>query len=124
VKRKISMSVFAAAALGGLLLAFSGSGAPDMSPSRAWSIFATKAQNAGIHVVQDLEADQPVDPSIDDGDTFSYFARPSFQIGLRGQPYATQVMEGHLWTGAAEWMPFIGQKPEPVSERIWTLRKG
>ncbi len=66
------------------------------------------------------------DPKIDEEPgPFSYFSKPSFQMGLPGQRRATQITpEGRLFTGAAELEFFAGENLEPVSQRVWTLYKG
>lgn len=67
-----------------------------------------------------------VDPAIDEGPgPFSYFSKPTYQMGLPGEKYATQITpEGHLFTCAAELEFFAGENLEPISQRIWTLYKG
>jgi hypothetical protein len=92
--------------------------------ARITDLISTALRSASIDLSMDVIPKPMVDPSIDDGATFSYFARPSFQIGLRGEPYATQVTDnGHLWTGAAEWLVLLGEKPQPLNKRIYTLYK-
>ena len=89
-----------------------------------------------------------VDPNIDDpAQPFSYFIKPSQQLGLPGRVapapptgaaglrdmlhnpahnvFATQVTpEGHLYTGAAELVFFAGDPPAEIVQRIRTLRRG
>jgi hypothetical protein len=85
--------------------------------------FNTQVRNSALDLVMTVTPKTMVDPDIDEGEVFSYFAKPSFQLGLRGEPYATQVMDGHLWTGSAEWLLLAGQDLEPVNQRIWTLER-
>ncbi|MHA1270284.1 MAG: hypothetical protein ACTSPY_10895 [Candidatus Helarchaeota archaeon] len=64
-----------------------------------------------------------VNPQIDEGETFSFFARPNMQLGLPNHKYATQITpEGRVYTGAAEYVFFIEKKL--LNKRIWTLKKG
>ena len=69
---------------------------------------------------------QMVDPAIDrPGEPFSYFSHPSDVIGVMDAPEGTQVTpEGYLYTGWGELMFFIGNPPQPVSQRVKTLRDG
>ena len=66
------------------------------------------------------------DPSIDEKhETYSFFSKPSMQLGMPGEQYATQVTyEGWLYTGAAEIIFFLGDPLIKINERIWTLEKG
>ena len=96
----------------------------DKRKPRLWDLINTKVRNATINKAMDAISKPMVDPSMDDGDTFSYFKKPSYQLGIRGEQYATQVMDGHLWTGSAEWLLLAGKELGTVNERIWTLRKG
>ncbi|MHA1311088.1 MAG: hypothetical protein ACTSWR_10600 [Candidatus Helarchaeota archaeon] len=64
-----------------------------------------------------------VNPKIDEGEIFSFFARPNMQIGLPNFKFATQITpEGRLYTGAAEYVFFINKRL--LNKRIWTLKKG
>ncbi len=65
------------------------------------------------------------DPKIDQGSTvFSYFAKPTYQIGLPGQHFATMVTpEGRLYTGAAELI-FFTKDLKPIEQRLYTLLDG
>lgn len=67
-----------------------------------------------------------VDPSVDDAPgSFSYFAEPTYQMGLPGEKNATQITpEGHPFTCAAELEFFAGENMELISQRIWTLHEG
>jgi hypothetical protein len=106
------------------LSAAAGPGSTKPGP-RLTDLVNTVARNALVKVTMDAIPKPMVDPALDDGATFSYFARPSFQIGLRGEPQATQVTDnGHLWTGAAEWLMLMGDPLKPVNQRIYTLYKG
>jgi len=72
-----------------------------------------------------LMTPQMIDPKIDDGSTtFSYFAKPTYQLGLPGQHFATMVTpEGRLYTGSAE-LVFFNQDLVPLDQRIYTLLDG
>lgn len=64
-----------------------------------------------------------IDPSIDEGKVFSFFAKPNMQLGLPNQKFATQITpEGRIYTGAAEYVFFVNGKL--LNKRIWTLYKG
>lgn len=104
-----------------LALGVSGGGKPR---PRLMDLVNTRIRGAAMDLSMDIIPKPMVDPAIDDGAVFSYFARPSVQMGIRGEPFATQMVDGHLWTGAAEWMLLLGDKPEPVNQRIWTPYKG
>ncbi|MGO8758946.1 MAG: hypothetical protein ACLQG3_12555 [Terracidiphilus sp.] len=69
---------------------------------------------------------QMVSPSIDQpGQPFSYFSRPTDEIGLTGAEAATEITpEGYLRTGFEEMMFFSGPDYEPTSVRIRTLEQG
>ncbi len=71
------------------------------------------------------------DPKIDEEEEiFSFFARPNMQLGLPGEEYATRVnYDGQLDTaigknGGGKFQFYIGNPPEPVKKRIWTLTDG
>lgn len=66
------------------------------------------------------------DPSIDEGNkVFSFYSKPSMQLGLPGEDYATQVTpEGWLYTSASDIIFYIGEPLVKINERIWTLEKG
>ncbi len=107
------------------LLSFTAAGLEKQRPGiNAWNQLNSLVRIGTVNMVMDLSSRDMVDPAIDDGATFSYFARPSFQIGIRGEQQATQVIDGHLWTGAAEWFAIAGPDDEVVNKRIWTLRDG
>ena len=94
-------------------------------PRAGWySLFQNHLLQASVKVAMGRFSREMVDPAIDDGATFSYFARPSYQLGLRGEPFATQVIDGRLWTGAAEWTLLLGPDLAPHTQRIWTLLDG
>jgi hypothetical protein len=69
---------------------------------------------------------QMVSPSIDQpGQPFSYFSRPTDEIGVMGAEAATEITpEGYLRTGFGELMFFAGPELEPASVRIRTLEQG
>ena len=107
------------------LLSLAGLAAVSGQPRAGWyTLFKNHLLQASVKVAMDRFSEKMVDPAIDDGGTFSYFVRPSFQLGLRGEQYATQVMDGRLWTGAAEWTLLLGPDLAPHTQRIWTLLDG
>lgn len=69
-------------------------------------------------------------PSIDKpGQPFSYFSKPTDQIGVAGAPSATEVTpEGYLYTGFGELMFFVGSDWAPLAPedgaRTRTLEDG
>jgi hypothetical protein len=69
---------------------------------------------------------QMVSPSIDQpGQPFSYFSKPTDEIGIMGAEAATEITpEGYLRTGFGELMFFAGPELEPTSVRIRTLEQG
>ncbi len=69
---------------------------------------------------------QMVSPSIDQpGQPFSYFSKPTDEIGVMGAEAATEITpEGYLRTGFGELMFFAGPELEPTSVRIRTLEQG
>ncbi len=69
---------------------------------------------------------QMVSPSIDKaGEPFSYFSRPTDEIGVMDAPAATEVTpEGYLYTGYGELMFFSGEPLTPVDQRVKTLEEG
>ncbi len=69
---------------------------------------------------------QMVSPSIDvPGQPFSYFSKPTDEIGVMDAEAATEVTpEGYLRTGFGELMFFAGPEMEPTSVRIRTLENG
>ncbi len=69
---------------------------------------------------------QMVSPSIDQpGQPFSYFSKPTGEIGVMGAEAATEITpEGYLRTGFAELMFFSGPDLAPTSVRIRTLEQG
>jgi len=69
---------------------------------------------------------QMVSPSIDQpGQPFSYFSRPTDEIGMMDAEAATEITpEGYLRTGFGELMFFAGPELEPTSVRIRTLEAG
>ena len=69
---------------------------------------------------------QMVSPSIDKpGEPFSYFSKPTDEIGVMDAEAATEVTpEGYLRTGFGELMFFSGPDLEPTNVRIRTLEDG
>jgi len=69
---------------------------------------------------------QMVSPAIDKpGEPFSYFSKPTNEIGMMYAPAATELTpEGYLRTGFGELMFFSGPELTPVSVRIRTLEQG
>jgi hypothetical protein len=88
---------------------------------RPMDVINTSLRTGLINLFMDAIPKPMLDPAIDDRAAFSYFARPSFTLGIRGEPFATQIIDGHLWTGAAEWALFLGNPPQIVNQRLWTL---
>jgi hypothetical protein len=74
---------------------------------------------AGLHA-------QMVSPGIDrPGQPFSYFSKPTDEIGIMDAEAATEITpEGYLRTGFGELMFFAGPELEPASVRIRTLEEG
>lgn len=73
-----------------------------------------------------LSAAPMVSPDIDKpGEPFSYFSKPTDEIGVMDAPAATEITpEGYLYTGYGELMFFAGQHNTPVAQRLKTLEKG
>ncbi|MGP8251488.1 MAG: hypothetical protein ACLQHF_05590 [Terracidiphilus sp.] len=71
-------------------------------------------------------AAQMVSPSIDEPNKpFTYFAKPTDEIGVMGAEGATEITpEGYLRTGFGELMFFSGPDLAPTSVRIRALEKG
>ncbi|MGD0478788.1 MAG: hypothetical protein ABSA42_01380 [Terracidiphilus sp.] len=69
---------------------------------------------------------QMVSPEIDQpGQPFSYFSKPTDEIGVMGAEAGTEITpEGYLRTGFGELMFFAGPELEPTSVRIRTLEQG
>src|ERR1017187_2514753 len=69
---------------------------------------------------------QMVSPSIDKpGQPFSYFSKPTDEIGMMDAEAATEITpEGYLRTGFGELMFFTGPELEPASVRVRTLEEG
>ena len=69
---------------------------------------------------------QMVNPSIDRaGQPFSYYSKPTDEIGILDSQAATEVTpEGYLRTGYGELMFFAGPDYEPINVRIRTLEQG
>jgi hypothetical protein len=69
---------------------------------------------------------QMVSPTMDRPDQpFSYFSKPTDEIGVMDAEAATEITpEGYLRTGYGELMFFAGPELEPTSVRIRTLEDG
>ena len=69
---------------------------------------------------------QMVSPTIDRPDQpFSYFSKPTSEIGIMGAEAATEITpEGYLRTGFGELMFFSGPSLDPTSVRVRTLEQG
>ncbi|MGB6830715.1 MAG: hypothetical protein WBE41_21895 [Terracidiphilus sp.] len=69
---------------------------------------------------------QMVSPSIDDPNKpFTYFSKPTDEIGVMGSEGATEITpEGYLRTGFGELMFYSGPDLVPTSVRIRTLEEG
>jgi len=69
---------------------------------------------------------QMVSPVIDaPGQPFSYFSKPTDEIGVMDAEAATEITpEGYLRTGFGELMFFAGPEMEPTNVRIRTLENG
>ena len=69
---------------------------------------------------------QMVSPSIDKpGEPFSYFSKPTDEIGMMDAQAGTEITpEGYLRTGYGELMFFSGPELKPTSVRIRTLEQG
>jgi len=72
-----------------------------------------------------LQTPTMINPKIDRGSTiFSYFSKPTYQLGLPGQHWATMVTpEGWLFNGEAD-LVFLDQNLNPIKQRLYTLYKG
>ncbi|MFO8057312.1 MAG: hypothetical protein R6V10_08465 [bacterium] len=99
-------------------------GVTESRKPRFQDLVSTKVRGAAFELLMKLLPHGMINPAIDRDEPFSYFARPSYQLGIRGEPYATQVIDGQLWTGSAEWMVLFGDPPAPHRQRIYTLYKG
>lgn len=69
---------------------------------------------------------QMVSPKIDrPNEPFSYYSKPTDEIGMMDAEGATEVTpEGYLRTGFAELMFFTGPEMKPVDQRVKTLGEG
>src|ERR1039457_5514982 len=69
---------------------------------------------------------QMVSPAIDRPDQpFSYFSKPTDEIGVMDAEVATEITpEGYLRTGYGELMFFAGPELHPTSVRLRTLEEG
>ena len=83
----------------------------------AVSFFALTAAQLGA---------QMVSPKIDQtGEAFSYYSKPTDEIGMMDAEAATEITpEGYLRTGFGELMFFTGPELEPTSARIRILAEG
>jgi hypothetical protein len=84
-----------------------------------FAVLPTLLLSAAIHA-------QMVSPAIDRPDEpFSYFSKPTDEIGVMDAEAATEVTpEGYLRTGFGELMFFAGPELEPTNVRIRTLEDG
>src|SRR5271166_3859849 len=91
----------------------------QISRSVQFAVLPILLLSAAVHA-------QMVSPSIDrPGQPFSYFSRPTDEIGVMGAEAATEITpEGYLRTGFGELMFFAGPELEPTSVRIRTLEQG
>jgi hypothetical protein len=69
---------------------------------------------------------QMVSPAIDvPGEPFSYFSKPTGEVGVMGAEAATEITpEGYLRTGFGELMFFEGPELAPIAVRVNTLEEG
>ena len=97
---------------------------PEMKNLRKLTILSAVALTA-VLAAAGLYA-QMVSPSIDrPGEPFSYFSKPTTEIGMMDAEAATEITpEGYLRTGFGELMFFAGPELEPTSVRIRTLEDG
>jgi hypothetical protein len=80
----------------------------------------------GLCISAVTAAAQMVSPSIDKPDEpFSYFSRPTDEIGIMDSEAATEITpEGFFRTGFGELMFFTGPEYQPISARVRTLEEG
>src|ERR1035437_8906274 len=71
-------------------------------------------------------AAQMVSPEIDNQPgPFSYFSKPTDELGVFRAPSGTEVTpEGYIYTGFGELIFFVGPEQTPVSARVRTLEDG
>lgn len=69
---------------------------------------------------------QMLNPNIDkSNEPFCYFSQPTDEIGVMDGKSGTLVSpEGYLYTGFGELMFFTDNPPQPVHQRVKTLREG
>ena len=93
-----------------------------MTPTRLASLFL--GAFAALAVPSAIA--QMVSPAIDrPGEPFSYFSKPTDEIGMMDAEAATEITpEGYLRTGFGELMFFAGPELHPTSARIRTLDEG
>jgi len=135
----------------GVLLSFPLPGLRAAEPlphARVSDRVKTNLMGHASHGVLTIRHQPLLDPSLDDpAGPFSYFVKPSQQLGLPGRVtapevtrpagltdmirnrsenvFATQVTpEGRLYTGAAELIFFAGGPLQPINQRIRALRHG
>lgn len=80
-----------------------------------------------IFVIPSCFASTMISPQIDANanQPFSYFSKPTDEIGFMDTPYATEITpEGYLYTGFTELLFLVGSELTPISQRIRTLEKG
>lgn len=95
-------------------------------PSRLLAAAASLLAGAALFAGAGLSAAQMVSPSIDQpGQPFSYFSKPTGEIGVMDAEGATEITpEGYLRTGFGELMFFTGPEMQPTNVRIRTLEDG
>ncbi|MEJ2218297.1 MAG: hypothetical protein P8099_16955 [Gemmatimonadota bacterium] len=67
---------------------------------------------------------QMADPAMDSAGPFSYYSRPTDEIGVMDGRGTEITPEGWLYTGSGELMLLAGPTLSPVRQRIRTLRDG
>ncbi len=69
---------------------------------------------------------QMVNPAMDRaGEPFSYYSRPTDELGVMGAPEGTEMTpSGYLYTGFGELMFFAGNPARPIQKRVKTLLDG
>jgi hypothetical protein len=97
-----------------------------MRPTTATLILAVSLAWSSAALAQSPVA-QPdmVNPGIDEGPgPFSYYSRPTDEIGVMDGRGTEVTPEGYLYTGYGELMFLAGPTLEPVRQRVRTLREG
>jgi hypothetical protein len=107
------------AALLALLLPLSAPLASAQTPKPA----ATPSTPAAAPQAPPVPPDM-VDPAIDSAGPFTYFSKPTDEIGVMDGRGTEVTPEGYLYTGYGELMFLAGPTLRPVQQRIRTLRDG